>query len=505
MIPVITPSKIYSVLGNNNSLVPLAIKDVANSAGLTAGSYIVGKEEEGKDRFIDEFGTQALWLFGIPAYKKLLDWTLFKTLGYDYHIDVRTLKNKDIFEKAKEFALDDKAKAALEKVGKNQKTFKGLTIAKFVASTLLTIGSYGALTHYRHKYTEDNIRKNIIAQQKANKEQYKTYNTPKLPKPEAFKGVSLNPENKDREQLSFKGGNASADARGVDLHSAGQAGEHNISDVSNLENVNNIRTNLSGAVTFKGGLQDFMFSPVKNLMILDAAISGERLTTSRSMQDFLGYGIKEGSFWIFMYFAGQKIQEHLEKSAETKHNKSIDLDARVIESDELKKSLHDKTLKKSINEFSNLKSDVEIYEFINKNPDNFIVKMAKKSGIVKTKVSNENFFIKLARRTGLMKQIENPDVVDTRAFIDIDEFKGIAKKLDKLQGQYEKSGESLDVFLAGVKKLKRASVWKNMGSCILALGVLAPALMVATRYLREDKEFQVKERIQKEMAFEGNV
>ena len=73
MLPAITASKIYSTLGNNNSLVPLAIKDVANSLGLTTGSYITGDKLEGKDRFIDEFGTQAIWLFGIPAYKKLID------------------------------------------------------------------------------------------------------------------------------------------------------------------------------------------------------------------------------------------------------------------------------------------------------------------------------------------------------------------------------------------------------------------------------------------------
>ena len=45
MIPqvtVSTASKIYSVLGNNSSLVPLAMKDVANSCGLTAASYLAG-------------------------------------------------------------------------------------------------------------------------------------------------------------------------------------------------------------------------------------------------------------------------------------------------------------------------------------------------------------------------------------------------------------------------------------------------------------------------------
>lgn len=466
MIPAITASKIYSTLGNNNSLVPLAIKDVANSIGLTAGSYITGDKAEGEDRFIDEFGTQALWLFGIPTYKKILDTTLFKGLGYDHKIDVRVLKNKDIFAKAKEFAHDEKIKTAFEKVGKNQKTFKGLTFAKFVASTLLTIGTYGALTKYRHKYTEQKIRESLLSEhktnKKSNKKEYTTQQTttftPPLKKPQAFKGVNVHSD-KDREQISFQ-----------------------------------------------GGLSDFMFSPVKNLMIVDAAITGERLGTSRSVQDFLGYSIKEGSFWLFMYGLGGKIQSSLEKSAEKNHKKSIDLDARVIESDELKQAFKNNSLHSSIQEFANCKTDIEIYEFINKNPDNFIVKMAKKSDIVKTKASNENLFVKIARKTGLInKEVKNGNVVDTRAYIDIEEFKGVAQKLEKLQSQYKNSGENLDVFLNGVKKLKRVSVWKNLGSCILALGIVAPAVMVGIRYLRQDKEFEVKERIQKEMAFQGEI
>ena len=466
MIPVINASKVYSVLGNNNSLVPLAIKDIANSIGLTAGSYAIGDKAEGQDRFIDEFGTQALWLFGIPTYKKVLDATLFKSMGYDHKVDVRVLKNKDIFEKAKQFAQDEKVKSSFEKIGKNQKTFKGLTFAKFAISTLLTIGTYGALTHYRHKYTEDSIRKNILEQnkkQKVNKAKLKqesTFTSLKTQKSEAFKGVSLKNKNENK----------------------------------NGEQVN-----------FSGGMSDFMFSPVKNLMLLDGAITGERLGTSRSVQDFLGYSIKEGSFWIFMYGAGQKIQEYLEKTTEQKHNKSIDLDARVIESEELKNAFKDNSLTKSIKEVAKAKNDVELYEFINKNPDNFVVKMAKKSGVVQTICSNENMFVKFARRTGMLSKLEHPEVVDTRAYIDLDEFKGVSTKLEKLHNQYKSSGEDLDTFLNGVKKLKRGSVWKNMGACIFALGVLTPAIMVATRYIRKDKNFEVEEKIKKELAFEGEL
>ena len=48
MIPQLTASTIYSTLGNNSSLVPLAIKDIANSCGLTTASYIAGDKVEGK-------------------------------------------------------------------------------------------------------------------------------------------------------------------------------------------------------------------------------------------------------------------------------------------------------------------------------------------------------------------------------------------------------------------------------------------------------------------------
>ena len=104
MIPKITASAIYSTLGNNSSLVPLAVKDVANSLGLTAGSYVTGDSLEGKDRFLDEFGTQAIWLFGLPVYKKITDLTLYRALKIDPKVDVRMLEKPDLLDKAIELS-----------------------------------------------------------------------------------------------------------------------------------------------------------------------------------------------------------------------------------------------------------------------------------------------------------------------------------------------------------------------------------------------------------------
>lgn len=428
MIPKITASTIYSTLGNNSSLVPLAIKDIANSCGLTTASYIAGDTVEGKDRFIDEFGTQAIWLWGIPAYKKILDIAMFKPAGIDPEVDVRILKDPKILKAAKEFAPTKAIKESLENVAKHQKLAKGLTVAKFAASTVLTTLTYFGLTKFRHKYTENQIKKDYFEKQQEQKANANKNATSNVPFSSAFSKVHNNNKN----------------------------------------------------LTFTGGVQDFIFDPVKNLMLVDASITGERLTHSRNPQDFFGYVIKEGSFWAFMYLAGPLIAKALEKNAEHKHNKSIDLDARVIESQELQKAFQNGTLRKHIEQFKLAdKSDLDIYKFaVTPKNKNIVVEMAKKSDIIQL--------------------VKKSEMIDTRKYIDLKELRGVSEKLEKLLGQYETSGENLDTFLKSVRKLKRSAILKNIGSCIGFLGVIAPAIMLIMR--KFSPEYQVKKDIENKLA-----
>lgn len=431
MISNITASTVYSVLGNNSSKVPLAIKDIANSCGLTAASYMAGDNVEGKDRFIDEFGTQAIWLWGIPAYQKVLDLTLFKSAGLDPKVDTRILKDSKIFQAAQELAPTEAIKNSLKNVSLNQGKFKTLSLIKFAASTLLTSVTYLGLTKYRHKYTEDQIKKDYFEKQKHKHISFKDKTSQQVPFSAAFSQV----------HQSKKGNN--------------------------------------NKVSFTGGFEDFIFDPVKNLMIVDASITGERLTHSRNPQDFLGYVIKEGSFWAFMYFAGPLISKALETSAEKKHNKSIDLDARVIESEQFKDAFKDGSIKEHLKVFKNAdKSDLDMYKFAVQSKDNLIIDMAKKSDVIEL--------------------LKGSDKVDTRKYIDLKELRGVAQKVEKLLGQYENSGENLDDFFKAVRKLKRASVIKNIGACIGALGVVAPAIMLMMRKM--NPEYQVKKDIEKQLS-----
>ena len=73
----------------------------------------------------------------------------------------------------------------------------------------------------------------------------------------------------------------------------------------------------------------------------------------------------------------------------------------------------------------------------------------------------------------------------------------------KLYEQFNQSGQTVDEFFHDVRKLKRGSIMKNMGSTIFALGVFLPSIMLADRLLKpNNKEFAVekdiKEQIKKE-------
>ena len=444
MLQALTAGKIYSTLGNNNSLVPMAIKDIANSAGLTAGSYITGDELEGKDRFLDEFGTQAIWLFGIPVYKKLMDLTMYKALKIDPDFDVRNLSKKrsKLLEKSIEYA-DTSIRESIIKASKNPKYTKNLAMTKFVVSTALTIASYAGLTKYRHYKTRKDAEKEILAE--------------------------MAKEKQNKDTFAYTAPTSSA--------------------------FNNLK--FKKQTSFTGSIQEFMYNPVKNLMILDGAITAERLAESRNKQELLGYTIKEGSVWLFMYFASKPIQKFLEQAAEKNKKKpaSIDLDARVIESKELKEAFENGKLTESSKKVLSLKTHEELLDFIHNNPDDFVVQMAKKSDVLP-----------------VLKDANQAENIDYRKFIDYDEFRGVAEKLTKLQNKFEEfknanvKEKTLEAFLDNVKKLKRRSILKNMGACIGALGILAPALMIAFRKLdKNNNAFQVKEDLKKELAAKGKI
>jgi len=442
MIPAISTAAIYSTLGSTQSLIPIFVKDTLNSIGLTTGSYITGKKLEAKDRFIDEFGTQALWLLGIPVYKWAFENTVFKAMDYDPKFDVRNFKNKKVLEQIQKFAAKDNSEfqAVIKKAIANEKILKNLTYTRFGFSTAAAIITYLGLTAFRQKDTEKCAKKEILAE-RAKRLQKHTY------------FGAENSENKTESLPEDKKPNS---------HPA-FTGKHE-------------------------AFEAFMFNPVRNLMILDGAITTSRFGKSRNRQDVIGYTVKEGSCWLFLYLLVGKIRDALEKRTFDKHNKLITLDSTVIESKEFKKILESNDLENHIKNFKEIaeKSDDVIYEYIYNNRGNSVVKVAEMSG----STSSHHNIIPLTK----------DNKIDTRKYIDINEVKGICKKLEKVKENFQNSGEPIDVFLNQLRKHKRASIIANLAICVAAIGVIAPAIMVALRFAdKNNKNFQVKEDLAKEL------
>ncbi len=439
---LINAAQVYSLLGSNKSLVPLLVKDSFSSLGMVTGSYVTGKEE-GFDRLIDEVGTEIVWLGGVPAYKWLFDKTVFKSVGLDSKFDARNLKNKDIFQKTMEYAPDDKIKKSIQEIESKQQLFKKLAASKFLVSTTLAIASYIILTKLKQKYTEKQIEKHLI-----------------------------NEFNNQKAQ-------------------------------TNQQNTQEKNKNQTTAPTFKSlssAAENLAYNSVKNMWIVDGAITTERLADSRSPQEFFGYVVKEGSSLCFLYYAGGKIQSLLENRALKKHNRSIALDSTILEDNYIKKIFSDGSVKDSFEMFDKIKPSsskecktqkdaLELYNFLHKNPENAIVKTAKQAEIITC--------------------YKGTDKIDTRAYIDPEEIEKLKNSLEELYKQYtssKKNGESMEKFFKSLKKLKRGAIITNIGSCIFALGVLAPAIMLIKRKLFDkNSEFQTKREIRDKLVKEGII
>ena len=161
-------------------------------------------------------------------------------------------------------------------------------------------------------------------------------------------------------------------------------------------------------------------------------------------------------------------------------------------------------------------SNSDIYRFVNENQENLIVKMAKKSDIVKTvKVNN-----------GLFKKSVDTNSIDNRKFIDPDDIIGLKNKLKTLydNGQMFIAKEAktvgkivddlseaekntlLEKYLNNVRKGNRLATIKNIGACIGFLGVVMPAMLIAWRFADKDnKEYQVRTDIENKLKKEMNI
>ncbi len=425
-------SKIISTLGNKESLVPIMIKDGVDSASLTYKSYKEGGSIEGLDRAIDEFGTQAIWIGGIPFYKKLIDLTIYKFAKINPQVDPRILTDKEyskwalenasgLMNNTKNQSVKDAILKCLKDGGKKTKNLYG---SKVITATALTLATYFLLTKAKQNNTKTKVLKDM--KNKTNEKNIEIYKK----KNNIFNDI-------ENHSISFKG-------------------------------------------TFNKAAEAVMFNPVHNMKLIDAGITGERLACSRNKTEFTEHAIKEGGFLFFIYGFGNLIEKGINKISDKLLNMPIDLSIDVLTDNSFKKALEENIILQNVFEIKQSgKSLTDKLNFLINNPDNIVVKAAKKSKLIHTTKT----------KTGQY-------VTDTSKYIDLKALDTLADNLMEFEKKFKSSKKSASSYLKKTCGLKVLSVCANIGISCLFLGYIIPKLIYKYRKLKTGTtKFHVEEDI----------
>ncbi len=380
-------TSIISKLGDSaGSIVPVIAKDTGNSIGVTLIHKKNGSAQDGKEKAIEEFGTEIIWLGGIPLLKKVFDLTAYKIAKIDPRFDVRKLNPKSVdnigvmIERAKESGLKDQV-SSLERINKHQGLTKALFASKFVAATAACLVALTALIKYKQKTTEKDARQRVEKQITERKRcgEYINKSVSENNTFQAFKGSGRN----NTQGLAFKG--------------AGTA------------------------------LSEYMFNPVKNMSILDVGIFSTRVKHGRKGEKF-EIGLKEAMNFAFIYLLAEPIQKGLEKIGARALKRPIDLDYRVLADKGFKQMVKDGSLKEAAENFAKLE-DGEVVKQVFSKGDKFI-DLLKNTGEIKTLKNGEVSALHLVE-PGKLKQTANNmlEMLKAKGGKDTDKFLSQARKL----------------------------------------------------------------------------
>lgn len=441
--------KLLSGLANNDSsIIPMATKDTISNCAIVHTYKKEGGKDDARERAIEEFGTGAVWLFGIPAVKMLFDKTVYPLLKLDSNLDVRILKDKDSLAKTKEF-LANSANAALShekeiiktlddknsvlKSFTNSQLYKGLSVGKFAFSTAISAFALSKIIDYKQKSTQKRIEKDFYKNNAS-----KTLLNKSLQNNDKFNAVTGKKEDKS---VSFKG-----------LGSIAQA---------------------------------FVYNPIVNTMLLDGVITGKRLAKARHGER-KEVALKEAFQLFFIYALAKPIQMAFE--AVGKHfDMPIGLDPNALFDKELPSKLAN--AKGTID--SMIKDD-GIFSVIKDKAKENKFKFGKDKLAIGDKTANAEALIAKLRELDTKDALI--DILDKNGAIStIKDKKGNIEALSTIKSidaeKVIKTFNDIDSLSKNVSNLSKTKAFKviavigNVALAAWAMGVLQPKVNIWMRKL----------------------
>lgn len=431
-----------SGLGNNSSsIIPMAVKDTISNCAIVNTYRKEGTPDDVREKAIEEFGTGAIWLFGIPTLKKIINKTVYPLFGLDSGLDLRALENKEKFQEIKDSlknvteenllkqknvleTLNDKGKF-LNKFSlpfTNKQLYKGMFYGKFLASTVACAFLLNKIIKYKQKTTDDRIKKDYFKNNTSKILLYKN-----MEKDSPFKK-----QEKQKNDISF--------------------------------------TSISSM------LKDFMYNPIKNTSILDGVITSTRLKEARKGER-KEVGLKEVFQLFFIYCIAKPLQDALEWIGNNKISLPIETDAKVIFDKDLKTKLE-----QSKETFASLKNSSTLTkDILSLDPKSVAADLLANNKVINLiKDKNKNII-----------------GIDRLGFIDEEEIKKALNAFEKLNNNIGR--------IKGIKLYKAIAVLGNVAFAAWAMGVLQPKVNILMRKLLNDGDNSNPAIKSREKMYESNI
>ena len=284
---------IISAIGNNDSVYPLLVRDcgIENVAKCALTYKQNAKEskyaalEATRERIIDEYGTSAVWLAGVPLLNKLSD-KFIKKLGFAPEVNLKLFNESEAqgiqlnIEKFKNKLPD--IVEQIKKVQNNKTKYQNLQVMKFFATTAIPIGVMGfLLPKINFLYTKN----------KNENKKPQTKNT--LAKADMDKFIK-----NTKTDVSFKG----------------------LGELANLSNL-------------------------QKMMILDGGLTVGRVRTGRNKAEKAELALKMGLMCYLNYVAPKNIEKILNKLTKTIFGINTDLDIKLLNNKDFMQKIKNNSLK----------------------------------------------------------------------------------------------------------------------------------------------------------------
>lgn len=416
-----------SAVGNNSSVYPLIARDCCIEGPIKiAQNYNETAKESPRmglhclrEKSIDELGTSAIWIGGVPFVENIANKIMQKKTGLNGKVNLRLLeKTKDgkgfknaqqnIDVNIKKFAkLAPEAVQDLINIKNNAAKYKKLSNQKYTAALILPMIAMGyVLPKLNYALTNVLIERDIKNGKLKSRKPGQT------------------------EQIKPIPNNAN----------------------SNFKSLNSMRK--TSNPSFKGlGSTIAALSHTDKMAITDGGLAAGRVYTSRGKYEkieslFNSVGMLVLNFWTPKY-----IEKGLDKATKAIFGIDTALDPKIMADKKFLYQIHKNTLKLP-------EKESEVLDFVDNNPKSMLAKYAKKNKIVKF--------------------LDN-GVRDPREVVDTKKLFNLSQNMKEFASQAPKEKSALIKYAKKAIKAKSFNIAANLGISSMLLAVALPQAQFVLR------------------------